>query len=121
VRLAVRLRLPNIASMRAGRPAYPEGWAVTEDVPETRIGSSFLAWVAYQRIGRVMDLGFLNGAIYRYYLVSPQRVLAFMFQAPSKGRYFNRNIKGHYAFDRVQKGRHRSSARRSGSAARSRR
>lgn len=41
-----------------------------------------------------------SGPVYRYYGVPPQVHQAFM-QAPSKGDYHGRNIKGVYPYERV--------------------
>jgi len=49
----------------------------------------------------VLELQFRNGAVYRYLLVS-QRVYRDLLGARSKGGYFNQNIRGRYAYQRVQ-------------------
>ena len=48
-----------------------------------------------------LELQFRNGAIYRYFLV-PQRVYRDLMGAPSKGGYFNQNVRGRYRYQRTQ-------------------
>jgi hypothetical protein len=48
-----------------------------------------------------MELQFRNGAIYQYWLV-PRTVYRDLLGAPSKGVYFNQNIRGRYPYQRVQ-------------------
>jgi hypothetical protein len=45
---------------------------------------------------------FKNGNVYRYYNVDKYTVRHFM-EAPSKGEYFNKHIKGEFAFKQVKK------------------
>jgi len=49
----------------------------------------------------VLELQFRNGAVYRYFLV-PQRVYRDLMGAPSKGGYFNQNVRGRYRYQRTQ-------------------
>lgn len=61
----------------------------------TPVESSMLASVAYHAPHRLLCLEFRTRAIYYYFGVPPavhQRLLA----APSKGTYFNRNIRGRF-------------------------
>ena len=48
----------------------------------------------------VVELQFRNGAVYRYFLV-PQQVYRGLMGAPSKGGYFNQNIRGRYPYQRT--------------------
>ena len=79
-------------------PTYDAAW----DILPTPLGpSSVLVYAAYRRSTHTLELGFLSGAIYRYYGVTPRRALYLINQAPSKGRYFNRAIRREYAWARV--------------------
>ncbi len=46
---------------------------------------------------RELTIEFVTGRRYRYFDVPPDEVDAFR-SAPSKGSYFNRNIRDHYRF-----------------------
>jgi KTSC domain len=48
----------------------------------------------------ILELQFRSGAVYRYFLV-PQRVYRDLMGSPSKGGYFNRNIRGRYPYQRT--------------------
>ena len=65
----------------------------------TAVESSVLAALAYDHLTQCLWLEFRNGAVYRYLGVSSvlyQRLLA----APSKGTYFNRHVRGQFAYQK---------------------
>lgn len=62
--------------------------------------SSSVAWVAYASATRVLVVGFVRGTIYEFLDVPVTEHLALM-SASSKGRQFNRCIKGRYSHRRV--------------------
>ena len=63
----------------------------------TPVASSTLATIAYDDAKRLLRLDFRSGAIYRYFGV-PAAIHAALLCAPSKGRYFNRWIRGHFRY-----------------------
>ncbi len=68
---------------------------------DTERSSCFCA-VAYSPIFRTLAVEFRDsGAIYYYYDLEPETAEDF-FAADSLGRYFNRNIKGRYDYERVR-------------------
>lgn len=64
------------------------------------VASSSVAWVGYAASTRVLVVGFVRGPIYEFLDVPLTEHLALM-SAPSKGRQFNRFIKGRYSHRRV--------------------
>lgn len=64
------------------------------------VESTTLAIVAYDEDRKMLQLEFCSRAVYLYFGVPPavhQALLA----APSKGRYFNRSIRGQYAYHAI--------------------
>lgn len=64
---------------------------------ETRVDSSILRAFGYDDGREILQLEFLNRAIYHYYGV-PAAVHEAMLGAPSKGSYFNRVIRGRFPY-----------------------
>jgi len=64
------------------------------------VTSSSVAWVGYASSTRVLVVGFVRGTVYEFLDVPGTEHLALM-SAPSKGRQFNRFIKGRYSYRRV--------------------
>ena len=62
--------------------------------------SSIVAWVGYAASLRVLVVGFVRGTVYEF-LDVPETEHRALMSAESKGRQFNRCIKGHYAHRRV--------------------
>lgn len=61
------------------------------------VESTTLATVAYDEARELLQLEFCSQAVYVYFGVPPtvhQALLA----APSKGRYFNQNIRGRFSY-----------------------
>lgn len=66
----------------------------------TPVESSTLATVGYDLDGGLLQLEFRSRAVYRYFGVA-DAVHEALLRATSKGGYFNRAIRGHYRFVRV--------------------
>ena len=64
------------------------------------VESSTLATVAYDEDLELLQLEFRSRAIYQYCGV-PVAVYGGLLQAPSKGRYFNRVIRGRFPYTQV--------------------
>jgi hypothetical protein len=69
----------------------------------TTVESTTLASVAYDEASELMQLEFRSRAIYQYFDV-PSAVHAALLDAPSKGSYFNRVIRGSFRYCRVSDG-----------------
>ena len=65
--------------------------------------SSSVAWVSYAWSTRVLVVGFVRGTVYEFLDVPGAEHLALK-SATSKGRQFNRFIKGRYSYRRVAVG-----------------
>ena len=61
----------------------------------TAVDSTTLATVAYDQARGLLQLEFRDRAIYRYFGV-PAAVYQGLLDAPSKGRYFNRFVRGRF-------------------------
>jgi len=66
----------------------------------TAVESTTLSTVAYDDTRDLLQLEFRSGAIYQYFAV-PAAVHADLLRAPSKGSYFNRIIRGRFAYARA--------------------
>ena len=65
----------------------------------TALDSSLLAAAAYATDG-TLELQFRSGTIYLYFAI-PLAVFRGLIAAPSKGAYFNRNIRNRFHYQRV--------------------
>jgi len=63
----------------------------------TTVESTTLASVAYDGVRGTLQLEFRSGTIYLY-LGVPLSVCEGLLSAPSKGRYFNEVIRGHFRY-----------------------
>jgi hypothetical protein len=61
------------------------------------VRSTSIASIAYDPSTSVLEIEFLNGTTYRYFLVPEKTHDAFL-SAPSKGIFFNQSIRDRYAF-----------------------
>ena len=69
---------------------------VISDIARMPVDSSALASVGYSRKKHILEVEFRKeGLIYRYVDV-PESVFRELLEAPSKARYYNEKIRGHY-------------------------
>lgn len=77
----------------------------------TTVRSDAIHAIGYDRERMILEIVFIAGGIYRYVHVPPQLVEKFL-QSPSKGRFFQKYIRGSYAMERISKKRiHRAPLR----------
>ena len=69
----------------------------------TTVESTTLATVAYDNARGLLQLEFRSRAIYQYFGV-PAAVHEGLLDAPSKGSYFNRFIRGRYPYSPASRG-----------------
>ena len=62
--------------------------------------STVIRSFAYDRASAALDVMFISGRGYRYFLVPP-RIADELGEAFSKGRYFNARIRDHYPFEEL--------------------
>lgn len=63
------------------------------------VSSSFIAAIGWTN--GTLQVELLNGRIYEYYGV-PRSVYSTFLSAPSKGKYFNAYVRGHYRYRRIR-------------------
>ncbi len=64
------------------------------------VGSTTLASAGHDDMSAILELQFRSGAIYQYFDV-PDAVYQHLLEAPSKGVFFNQNIRGRYRYQRI--------------------
>ena len=64
------------------------------------VESTTLRSAGHDARSAVLELQFLSGAVYQYFLVPPS-VYRDLLGAPSKGGYFNQSIRGKYLYHRI--------------------
>lgn len=66
----------------------------------TALDSSVLAAAAYATTDGILQLEFRSRTVYRYFAVPPA-IFQDLIAAPSKGTYFNQNIRNRFRYQRV--------------------
>jgi hypothetical protein len=69
------------------------------------VESTTLATVAYDHRTEILRLEFRNGAVYSYTGV-PALIHRALLTAPSKGAYFNHNIRGRFRYQKLETSHH---------------
>lgn len=70
-------------------------------IPRQRVESSVIAAVGYSKRRHILEIEFVNGAIYRY-LDVPSTVHRDLMSAESKARFYDSKIRRHYRSVLVQ-------------------
>jgi hypothetical protein len=95
---ASRLLIANSIDNNAASPSRP---AVTSHIPRKSVASKGIASIGYSKRLHILEIQFVNGAVYRYLQVAPS-VHRDLMAADSKARYYDANIKGNYPSVRVR-------------------
>lgn len=66
-----------------------------------QVVSSSILSIGYSPIDSVLEVEFVNGAVYRYYRV-PRSVAVGMLGAASAGGFFAERVRGRYTYQRVR-------------------
>jgi len=74
---------------------------VTSHIPRKTVTSKGIASIGYSKRLHILEVEFVNGAVYRYLQVAPS-VHRDLMAADSKARYYDANIKGNYPSVRVR-------------------
>jgi hypothetical protein len=74
---------------------------VISHVPRKRVDSSAIVSIGYSKRRHILEIEFVNSAIYRYLEVAPS-VYRDLISADSKARYYVANVKGNYPSVRVR-------------------
>jgi hypothetical protein len=81
------------AVIRAETPTTPA--PITSHIPRQRVESTAIAAIGYSKRRHILEIEFVNGAIYRY-LDVPPAVHRDLMSAESKARFYDSNIRRHY-------------------------
>jgi hypothetical protein len=84
-----------------GADRMPQDAAVTSHIPRESVRSSGLAAVGYSKRKQILEIQFINGAVYRYFNV-PQSVYRDLVSSESKTWYYDSYIKRNYRSIRVR-------------------
>jgi hypothetical protein len=68
---------------------------ITSRIPRQSVQSTAIAKVGYSKRRHILEIEFVNGAVYRY-LDVPLTVYRDLMSADSKARFYDSNVKGHY-------------------------
>lgn len=68
---------------------------ITSRIPRQSVQSTAIAKVGYSKRRHILEIEFVNGAVYRYFDV-PVSVYRELMSAESKARFYDSNIKKHY-------------------------
>ena len=92
---------------------------VVSHIPRQDVQSSAIAKIGYSKRRHILEIEFVNGAVYRYFDV-PLSVYDDLMSAKSKARFYDSNIRKHYRSVLVrsrQKQQSPKSAQQDGAAA----
>jgi hypothetical protein len=92
--VAVSLACAEPSKSRSSTP-------IVSHVPRQRVESSAIAAVGYSKRRHILEIEFVNGAVYRY-LDVPPAVHRDLMSAVSKARFYDSNIRRHYRSALVQ-------------------
>src|SRR5438552_10161616 len=90
-----------IANSSENNTAISVRTAVTSHIPREAVSSKVIASVGYSKRLHILEIEFVNGAVYRYLEVAPS-VYRELIAADSKARYYDTSIKGSYPSVRVR-------------------
>ena len=68
---------------------------ITSRIPRQSVLSSAIAKVGYSKRRHILEIEFVNGAVYRYFDI-PFSVHRDLMSAESKARFYDSNIRKHY-------------------------
>jgi hypothetical protein len=94
--LILCLAVPSFAvpaAICADAPTTPA--PITSHIPRQRVESTAIAAIGYSKRRHILEIEFVNGAIYRY-LDVPPAVHRDLMSAESKARFYDSNIRRHY-------------------------
>lgn len=101
-KILVLLRL--LCASQLSGPLLPR--PVVSHIPHAPVTSTGIAAVGYSKRRHILEIEFVNGAIYRYTQVAPE-VYRELMNANSKARYYDTNVRGKYLSVRVRPRRKR--------------
>src|SRR6266705_1828415 len=98
----VMLMLTAVGAIRcADPPEASDSEQVISHIPLRRVDSSAIAKVGYSKRRHILEIEFVNGAIYRY-LDVPSSMYRDLMSAESQARFYDFNIKKKYRCVRIR-------------------
>jgi len=85
---------------------------ITSRIPRQSVQSSAITKVGYSKRRHILEIEFVNGAVYRYFDVSVV-VYRELMSSQSKARFYDSNVKRHYRAVLVRSGRKQESPEKS--------
>lgn len=83
-----------VVALASAEPS-PTASHIVSHIPREPIQSSAIAKVGYSKRRHILEIEFINGAVYRY-LDIPLSVHRDLMSAESKTRFYDSNIRNHY-------------------------
>lgn len=95
VRRNVRLTVIAIALVTLDSVGAEEQDQITSRISRQPVHSHALAAIGYSKRLHALEVEFVNGAVYRYNNVPPE-IYRDLLDAPSKARFYDANVRGHF-------------------------
>jgi hypothetical protein len=92
---AALIAMVNVAPAVFSAEPSPTPNHIISRIPRQPVQSTAIAKVGYSKRWHILEIEFVNGAVYRY-LDVPSAVYRDLMSAESKARFYDLNIKGHY-------------------------
>jgi KTSC domain-containing protein len=83
-----------VAAVVSAEPSATPSQIISH-IPRQPVQSTAIAKIGYSKRRHILEIGFVNGAIYRYLDLSPA-VHRDLMSAASKARFYDSNIRRHY-------------------------
>ena len=90
-----------VISGNASAEPSPTPNHITSRIPRQLVHSTAIAKIGYSKRRHILEIEFVNGAVYRYFDVPPL-VYRELMSAESKAGFYDSNIKKHYRSALVQ-------------------
>jgi hypothetical protein len=83
------------ARVTIANPSENKSSAIISHIPRQRVESTVIAAIGYSKRRHILEIEFVNGAVYRY-LDVPPAIYRGLMSAGSKAQFYDFNVKGHY-------------------------
>ena len=83
-----------VVAVASAKPS-PTPSHIVSHIPREPVQSSAIAKVGYSKRRHILEIEFVNGAVYRYFDI-PLSVYRDLMSAESKARFYDSNIRKHY-------------------------
>jgi len=93
--LIVLIALLDIPPLICRAEPSPTPNYINSRIPRESVQSTAIAKIGYSKRRHILEIEFVNGAVYRYFHV-PLSVYRDLMSAESKARFYDSNIRKHY-------------------------